>query len=123
MKRVAAIALMLLLTASLRAEWRNLKPGMSPYAAWKCTGMPLMQYGARGTEMWTFDAGGYVQFENGQVTCWSEPKPEKPRASLPTSEPRLEIKADESATASREQHSVTPNPAAEMDTSSANSPS
>ncbi|HVU35284.1 MAG TPA: hypothetical protein VHE61_17745 [Opitutaceae bacterium] len=78
MKRVVTVAVALLLSGTARADWKDLKPGMDPRAAWQCVGVPLMQYAARGTEIWTFDCGAYVQFENGHVTCWTAPKTPKP---------------------------------------------
>ena len=74
MKRL--FVMLLLLAATARAEWRDLKPGLDSAAVARHVGRPLMQsMGHRGAFVtWTYDNGGYVMFRDGLVTCWQAPR-------------------------------------------------
>lgn len=74
MKRL--LMLLLLLTATVRAEWRDLKPGLDPQAVARHIGHPLLQSAGHSGAFvtWTYDHGGYVMFRNGFVTCWHAPR-------------------------------------------------
>lgn len=82
MKTVVAVALVALLTAVARADWKDLKRGMDTRTAWQCVGFPLMESKGRGTaEAWTYDQGGYILLERGHVVYWEMPRPEKAAAA------------------------------------------
>ncbi len=82
MKTVVAVALVALLTAVARAEWKDLKRGMDTRAAWQCVGLPLMETKGRGkAEAWTYDQGGYILLERGRVVYWELPRSEKAEAA------------------------------------------
>lgn len=82
MKKVVAVALVALLTAVARADWKDLKRGMDTRAAWQCAGIPLMESKGRGAaEAWTYDQGGYILLERGQVVYWEAPRSEKAAAA------------------------------------------
>lgn len=80
MKAVVSVALAMVLATAARAEWKDLKEGMDAPTALQCIGAPLLVNQGRTVSqlwVWTYDLGGYVQFEHGLVTYWQAPKPKK----------------------------------------------
>lgn len=67
------------LATEARAAWEDLKAGHDARAAFTAAGAPLVVSKSRsGTHaMWTYDGGGYIQFERGRVTFWQAPKLKK----------------------------------------------
>ena len=48
----------------------------------KAVGIPMMETKGRGAaEAWTYDQGGYILLERGQVVYWEMPRPEKAAAA------------------------------------------
>ncbi len=60
----------------LRADWGQLQAGLTEKAARAAVGAPLIasRSKSRVQATWTYDAGGYVQFERGRVTHWTAPR-------------------------------------------------
>lgn len=63
-------------TPDLRADWGRMQAGLTERAARAAVGAPLIasRSSSRVHAMWTYDAGGYVQFERGRVTHWVAPR-------------------------------------------------
>jgi hypothetical protein len=79
MKATTALVLALLLVASARADWKDVKAGMDVKAVWRCVGAPLIENkGKSPIAVWTYDRGGYVMFEAGRVKYWEAPKAPAP---------------------------------------------
>lgn len=71
MKR-GIVMLLLGLTVSARAEWRDVRLGGDRVSVLRWLGAPLLANKSRdgSTETWTYDRGGYIRFENGRVIFW-----------------------------------------------------
>lgn len=79
-----ACIVFLLLAASARAEWADVKQGMDQPTVMQALGAPiLMNKGKAGAEVWTYDRRGYIQFQYGRVMWWDASRPD-PRAAAPT---------------------------------------
>ena len=66
----------LLVVASARADWKDVKEGMDQRAVMEAVGTPLMFTRARHglLETWMYDEGGCVYFVKGRVRFWQAPK-------------------------------------------------
>jgi hypothetical protein len=66
----------LLVVASVRADWKDLKEGMEQRAVVEAVGAPLMATRVRRglLETWLYDGGGCVYFVKGRVQYWQMPK-------------------------------------------------
>lgn len=62
--------------ATSRADWNDLRKGLDPQATLAAVGTPIIasQSKSRVHATWTYDAGGYIQFEQGRVAHWQAPK-------------------------------------------------
>jgi hypothetical protein len=74
MKARLGFVIAILLTTAVRADWMDVKVGMTPEEVWKFVGAPLIQNHGHGTAVWTYDAGGYVMFSFGRVTFFEPSK-------------------------------------------------
>jgi hypothetical protein len=77
MKRLALT--FLLLAATARADWKDLKEGLDLRTVERLVGAPLIENGSRRGSFvnWTYDVGGYVLFEGGRVKFWQAPRSKK----------------------------------------------
>ncbi|HVU24020.1 MAG TPA: hypothetical protein VHE13_07835 [Opitutus sp.] len=73
--RRALLAIFLVLSCSLHASWRDLRPGFNASKTIAAIGRPLLVNRSRGYETWTYDRGGYVEFEGGRLVYWEASKP------------------------------------------------
>lgn len=78
-KLMAALALAMASVASAtpsRADWTQLRKGIDENAAVAAVGAPMIasRSKSRMHSTWTYDFGGYVQFEAGRVVHWSAPQ-------------------------------------------------
>jgi len=62
--------------ATSRADWDDLRPGLDQQATLAAVGTPIIASHSRSRvhATWTYDAGGYIQFEQGRVAHWQAPK-------------------------------------------------
>lgn len=70
-------AMLLVVTAvSGRADWSTVREGLDRKAVVASIGEPLIVNRSRNKaqESWTYDHGAYVQFTEGRVTFWQEPR-------------------------------------------------
>lgn len=86
-KALSAILVPLVLASAAHADWNDLRLGMAAPAATHCVGVPLMSTAARGYDMWTYDAGGYILFEGGVISYWHAPRPGVPPGQPPSAVP------------------------------------
>ena len=77
MKTPVLIALVFVSLASARADWKDLRSGTEKGTALEAVGSPLLMNKSRSgrQEVWTYDFGAYILFENGRVSYWQAPKP------------------------------------------------
>jgi hypothetical protein len=64
-------------TATAWAGWAELKVGADERAVLAMLGQPIIvSRGIHGLHVtWTYDLGGYVQFERGRVVFWQRSRP------------------------------------------------
>ena len=89
MKAAVFVVLVLLGGTALRADWKDLKPGMDRAAVSRCLGTPLMETKGRAMSgVWTYDCGGYAMFSGGRLVHWEKPKPVVPDPRALAQKPR-----------------------------------
>lgn len=79
MKRMQLMTALLLALASgltARADWSDMRAGLDEKATLAAVGAPIIasRSKSRVQATWTYDAGGYIQFERGRVAHWQVPK-------------------------------------------------
>lgn len=72
------VVLAVLIGTCAQAAWKDIHEGQDAKEVTDQIGAPLMTSASRGrtVEMWVFDDGAYVLFENGKVRYFQLPKKE-----------------------------------------------
>lgn len=79
MKGAKWLAISVLAVASAvtsRADWGEMRKGLDQQATLAAVGTPIIasQSRSRVHATWTYDSGGYIQFEQGRVAHWQAPR-------------------------------------------------
>lgn len=81
--KALVLILALVLASAARAEWRDVREGLTEFEVLQVIGVPLIINKSRSglQTSWTYDRGGYVLFEHGRVRYW---RPSEREAAPPT---------------------------------------
>lgn len=78
MKKAIFFLLFIAILPLARADWTDLKEGMTRDEAFRCVGIPLMKADrVKGWALWSYDRGGYLMFINERLSYWELPKSPK----------------------------------------------